>query len=73
MSEAPSMRMTFSQSEQRKQAEWLASVCHAIDTQGVCPANLIPSFWCPLGDDGICENVKADDWLVVLKKAEKRS
>ena len=64
--------MTFAQGEQLKQAEWLASVCHAIDTQGVCPANVTTSFWCPLGVDGICENVTADDWLVVMQRVEKK-
>ena len=64
--------MTFFQKEQRKQADWLASVCHATHKQGLCPANVSPSFWCPLGDDGSCENVTGDDWLAVLKRVEEK-
>lgn len=53
-----------------RQADRLASACRVVDLLGICPANLNPSFWCPLGDDGICENVTSEDWLLVLKQVE---
>ena len=56
--------------EQQKHAEWLASACHDLEKRGVCPAN-VTLTWCPMGDDGICENVTSEDWLEVLKKVEE--
>lgn len=49
-------------------AEELVRVCHAITSQGECPARDNPTLLCPIGDDGICENVTVADWIFILMR-----
>lgn len=55
----------------RNDAEWLAKICRPIDSLGLCPARIMADLLCPLGDDGICENCTAKDWLHIFRVMEE--
>ena len=54
----------------KETADFLTFVCSNISIHNFCPAKHIPDFLCPLGDDGICENIKISDWESELKRQE---
>lgn len=55
----------------KEMAEFLTFVCSTKSQHVYCPAKHIDGYLCPLGDDGICENIKISDWESELKRVEK--
>lgn len=52
-------------------ADFLTFVCSTKSQHVYCPAKYIDEYLCPLGDDGICENIKISDWEAELKRVQE--
>lgn len=57
----------------RNVAELLTRSCHEAGGMSfLCTANIVKEFpFCPLGYDGICENVTVEDWLRMMEAMKK--
>ena len=60
-----------SEASLKDMADFLTFICSNISLHKFCPAKHISDFLCPLGDDGICENIKISDWESELRRVEK--
>ena len=74
LNEKPRERPTMvcnSEESLKEMAEFLTFVCSTKSQHVYCPAKHIDEYLCPLGDDGICENIKISDWESELRRTGK--